>query len=282
MQEQQRVVRAYSEDTERPYFQIRYRLSLTGKELLADALSGNPMYGMNGMPSRGDRSESVSTTVSMAPGAAGSDVGIFGGFQGFGAENGDPTNRASRSRSLEFTNYMAADGPQTNFRPGQNGIFPESDHQSSYMDVDQMAELRRSRSAGTASEFQLNRGAPAIPVEDLHNPNSHFQDIAQSYPELATEFSGLVTCLNSKNVRKYRVGQPYRKGVIIGIDDEQGKIIVYQRNLPMGTLVVMHSKPHARYEKGYTVQNIQGRVLGTVHAMDRVQNLLVVNTSAAL
>lgn len=288
MQEDSRVVRCYSEDTERPYFQIRYRLSLTGKELLADALSGNPTFGLMG--GRPARSESVSTTVSMAPNGA-QDPSVFGGgygFNGIHSIGGDEqvTNRMSRSRSLEGPNspgnymndFSGFQGSGYRFPP-PHGSFPESDG-NSHMDIDsnQVHELRRSKSAGTASEFHMNRGAPAISMEDLQN----VKNLEEMYPEFAPEFRGLVTCLNSKNVRKYRVGQPYRKGVIIGIDEEQGKIIVFQRNMPVGTLVVMRSDDTNRYEKGYTVQDIQGRILGTVHAIDRMQKLLVVNTSAAL
>lgn len=49
--------------------------------------------------------------------------------------------------------------------------------------------------------------------------------------------------------------------------------------MPKGALVVLKTRNASRYEKGYPVTNVQGIVLGTVHAIDHVQNLLVVNTS---
>ena len=51
--------------------------------------------------------------------------------------------------------------------------------------------------------------------------------------------------------------------------------------MPKGALVVLKTRNASRYEKGYPVTNVQGIVLGTVHAIDHIQNLLVVNISRA-
>ncbi len=286
MQEQQRTVRAYSEDTERPYFQIRYRLSLSGRELLAAALDAPQSGG-----GRSARTDSVATTVTT----------IHEG-QALEEEEKGAGQRISRSRSLEAPsdNSTVADladitsnmpgTPRTNNRKtshqvsGQQQLNPFFSEHAGEADAemeaaDDIPALRRTRSAGSPAELQMARGAPALPTQDLYLADAHVKGLKEAYPQLVPELRGLITCLNSKNVRKYRVGQAYRKGVVIGIDEPQGKIIVYAKTLPGGTLVVMRSDSVARYEKGYLVQDVQGRQLGCVHAIDYQQGLIVVNTS---
>jgi len=286
------VVRCYSEDTERPYFQIRYRLSMTGKELLAQALNGGPPEG-----ARARRSSSVCTTATLpgilehhvnGPGA-GEDV------QMTDAPDAKIQNRTSRTRSMGATNdteigvqltdfpSQAPGTPRSNYRRGQQKRFSQNVENQNYENAASSTcddgGMRRTMSAGNDDEFQLHRGAPPIPIASLYDKEDHLRQLREVYPQLGSEFRGLVTCLNSKNVRKYCIGQNYRKGVVIGIDEVQGKIIVFQKNMPIGTLIVMHTGDPSRYEKGYAVQDVQGRMIGTVHAIDHSQKLLVVNTS---
>lgn len=69
-------------------------------------------------------------------------------------------------------------------------------------------------------------------------------------------------------------------GVIVAIDEEQRKIVVYHANMPRGALILVTTENAHRYEKGYPVEDAEGQSLGCVHAVDRVQNMLVVNTQA--
>jgi len=280
MQESGRVIRCYSEDTERPYYQIRYRLSLTGKELLANALGDGS--GEDG-PGRAVRSSSVSTTVSSSDNV---DVEM-GGIESRLLRSRSvesPSGKANDAKLLSFSNATPGT-PRSRHQKGQKIFIPTIDEHSTEMDLDHPAidpqGLRRSKSAGTELELHLHRGAPAIPIESLYSSDENLKSLKDTYPQFVAEFRGLVTCLNSKNVRKYRVGQSYRKGIVIGIDTVQGKIIVFQKDMPIGSLVVMRSANASRYEKGFTVQDVQGRTIGTVHAIDQQQNLLVVNTANA-
>jgi hypothetical protein len=285
MQEQQRTVRAYSEDTERPYFQIRYRLSLSGRELLAAALD-TPAQSGGG---RSARTDSVATTVTTIHENLAMDEEEKGTGQRIYRSRSleAPSDNSTVSDLADITSNMPGT-PRTNNRKaaGQQSPNPFSLTQAGEADAemeaaDDVPALRRTRSAGSPAELQMARGSPALPTEDLYLADAHVKGLKEAYPQLMNEFRGLVTCLNSKNVRKYRVGQAYRKGVVIGIDEPQGKIIVYAKNLPGGTLVVMRSDSVARYEKGYLVQDVQGRQLGCVHAIDHQQGLLVVNTSTS-
>jgi hypothetical protein len=78
-------------------------------------------------------------------------------------------------------------------------------------------------------------------------------------------------------VAKYRIGQAYKRGTIIGIDEELGKIVVFHKDMPPGALTVLKSNDASRYEKGFSIADAQGHELGIVHAVDRRQNLLVLN-----
>jgi hypothetical protein len=67
--------------------------------------------------------------------------------------------------------------------------------------------------------------------------------------------------------------------VVVGIDDDHGKIIVYNEQLPRGALTVLRTNNAGRYDRGFVLEDTRGVFLGMVHALDRVQNLLVLNTS---
>jgi hypothetical protein len=125
--------------------------------------------------------------------------------------------------------------------------------------------VRRTKSLATMTEIELSRSAPALPLSRL-GPN-------------VESLQGFVTCLNSRNVTKYKVGQKYRDGVIVGIDDEHGKLIVYNAALPQGSLTVMKTRDASRYDRGFLVEDSTGAPIGTVHARDVVANILVVNTT---
>lgn len=132
--------------------------------------------------------------------------------------------------------------------------------------------VRRVKSSSTMREVELNRTAPAPSKAALQQPTVKIAD-AELLP-------GFVTCLNSRNVSKYRKGQKYRDGLIIGIDEEHGKIIVYNENMPRGALTIIKTRDAGRYERGYQVEDVRGSSFGTVHAVDRESNLLVLNTGA--
>ena len=255
MEEERRRVRTYSEETSRPYYQIRYRLSVTGRELFTSGMEAPPSM---------DRRDSVFTTASME------------------LDDDEIHARSNRSSSVVVDNSAAH---EMNLFSGQVPGTPKSQFRQKNLDTNQTCEIkqqiRRSKSVGTVSDMELNRGAPPISKDNLLDSDLHWDHLKKSYPQLGSEFQGLVTCLNSKNVRKYKVGQRYRNGIVAGIDEEQGKIIVFQSELPTGVLIVLKTQDAARYEKGYAVMDAHGNTLGTVHAIDTMQRLIVLNTGGA-
>jgi hypothetical protein len=232
MQEEDRRVRAHSDHTGRPYFSINYKLSLSGRDLLAAALAECEPY---------DDADAAKT----------------------------PTLGHRRMSESELASgvkiqSMQEDAPGTpstnNFRLRKSPEAAPPSSSSSAQDTP-----RRTKSLGTMAEIELNRQAPALPVSRL---GAHVESL-----------QGFVTCLNSRNVQKYKVGQKYRDGIIVGIDDEHGKLIVYNAAMPQGTLTVMKTKDASRYDRGFLVEDSAGKALGTVHARDIVANILVINTT---
>mmetsp|Transcript_35449 Transcript_35449/g.43782 ORF Transcript_35449/g.43782 Transcript_35449/m.43782 type:complete len:287 (+) Transcript_35449:277-1137(+) len=279
MQEQTRMVRAISEDTERPYFRIRYRLSVSGRSMLQDALNGNlgrageysysnfnnddamevdeefGGYGFHGRPLRQRRSKSVivgKTTNNQ-----------FNNLGGFGFQTQPQTSELPTTpRTQHKMPHTAA------FSWDTNEFKNESEDKSPEETAPPPTGIKRTNSTGML-EMEVNRyGSPSVPLHQLRR-------------EEKSVLKGLVTCLNSKNVKKYSIGQRYRRGVIYGIDEEQGKIIVLHKDMPAGALCIMRSGNAKRYEKGYPVEDAFGNRLGTVHAIDRLQGLLVLNTTMA-
>jgi len=258
MQEEDRRVRAHSDHTGRPvrgtqiavaahtltllaqYFSINYKLSLSGRDLLAQALAETEPYDDPDAvktPSLGHRRMSESE-LSNTYGVA---------IQSLVEESpGTPKMASARLRK-------GADPISPSAVPPVPATLLAS------------SEPRRTKSLSTMSETELGRSAPAIPVSRLASN--------------AESLQGFVTCLNSRNVSKYKVGQKYRDGVIVGIDDEHGKLVVYNANMPRGTLIVVKTKDASRYDRGYVVDDSLGKPLGSVHARDTVANILVVNTT---
>lgn len=303
MQEQTRMVRAISEDTERPYFRIRYRLSVSGREMLQDALNGNlsraGQQHMNGngnamdideinvneyvnnymddvdvemmtaKPLRQRRSKSVvvGSTHSSNP----SMIMYQDQHQPIETSNLPTTPRTANQ--MPNTNMFSWDNNTQEFKNNDNEVNnnDETENRSSINDSNNRSRMKRTNSAGML-EMEVNRyGSPMVPLHHLKHeirPNSMLSQ-------------GLVTCLNSKNVKKYTIGQPYRRGVIYGIDEEQGKIIVLHKDMPAGALTIMRTGNAKRYEKGYPVEDAKGNRFGIVHAIDRIQDLLVLNTTTA-
>mmetsp|Transcript_16422 Transcript_16422/g.18579 ORF Transcript_16422/g.18579 Transcript_16422/m.18579 type:complete len:313 (+) Transcript_16422:482-1420(+) len=283
MQEQHRVVRAVSEDTERPYFRIRYRLSVSGREMLQDALSGNlaptgqffDAMEVDESKDFDDEKEFSNSRRYMKQQRRSKSV-IVGG---------------SKNRTFRSTDENLDDSFQMHVETSDLPTTPRSQHKIpenvsfswSSQEFKDTAEsdtkptstepigVKRTNSMGML-DMEVNRyGSPVMPLHQLRYEMKREPVMAK----------GLVTCLNSKNVKKYTIGQRYRRGVIVGIDEEQGKIIVLHKNMPAGALSLVRSGNAKRYEKGYSMEDAQGRRLGTVHAIDRLQDIVVINTTTA-
>lgn len=275
MQEQQRMVRAISEDTERPYFRIRYRLSLSGKELLADALSGgnahHSMYSDSMMDLDGEAGMFSDQPLRQRH----SKSVIVGGT----SRQNNTGGMSIPFQSMPQVSEMPGT-PRSQYKMPETATFSwdtktfdnDSEQNLEESDASQRRTsngIKRTNSTGML-EMEVNRyGSPCVPLHQLQHEAK--EDNLRS--------KGLVTCLNSKNVKKYSVGQRYRRGIIFGIDEEQGKIIVLHKDMPAGALCIMRTGNSNRYEKGYPVEDARGNRLGTVHAIDRHQDLIVLNTS---
>ena len=270
MEEEQRRVRAHSDHTGRPYFSINYKLSLSAKDLLALALEEMEVI---------DTDFGEPTPLPPPPPHPASSVSQR---RNSGFDNSD-----SWLKIVEL-NERAPGTPTSQYRKRTNGTggstvthIPLSSDQNSSKTSKKNTQnsatdktVRRIKSASTMAEIELNRTAPA-------NPAAFQTGISENKVTVQTQnmLPGFVTCLNSRNVAKYNVGQRYRDGVVVGIDDDHGKIIVYNENLPRGALTVLKTRDAARYDKGFVLEDVRGQFLGTVHAVDRVQNLLVLNTT---
>lgn len=237
MEEKRRVVRAVSEDTERPYFRIQYNLSLSGRDLFGEALN---------LTSQADSFEQDNMEMESRFAEKRRSKSVHGLMV-----RNDRLNQ-------EFVSSSTPRGKHAKFAHHLPSL-PEDTK------VDSNETMKRTRSVGNL-DVEVNRyGCPKLEPENLHR-----EDLGM----------GLITCLNSKNIKKYTVGQSYRRGVIVAIDEEQRKIVVYHANMPRGALILVTTENAHRYEKGYPVEDADGHVLGCVHAVDRVQNMLVVNTQA--
>ena len=141
--------------------------------------------------------------------------------------------------------------------------------------------VRRSKSAAGATEMGVFReGDPGTGLFDISTGSGRMSSSIHATATIHSNLqTGLVTCLNSKNTAKYRVGQPYRSGFIVGIDTRLNKIIVYCPHLPPGSLLIMRSSSASKYDRGFEVCTPHGKFMGLVHAIDDVQNLVVVNTA---
>lgn len=281
MEEQRRTVRAVSYDTERPYYTINYALPFAGREMLADALEAD---------NNAEEAMCVDST-----GAVDDDR--------FRHVPGQEFGRVQRSRSAAAPNELGvaaneleeleSDMPGTprtqNRRSCKAGFDPfnrKVQRQQATNGTDSSNDVHasrytRSRSVATAAELEVNRSAPPLSRDALlgygNNNNNNNNDGSQGPVPLLSVQHGLVTCLNSKNVGKYRIGQSYKRGTIIGIDEELGKIVVFHKDMPPGALTVLKSNDASRYEKGFSITDSQGNELGMVHAVDRRQNMLVLN-----
>jgi hypothetical protein len=175
------------------------------------------------------------------------------------------TERAPGTPTSQYRERKRTVGPPT------TSHIPATVQESKKSNATQDKSVRRTKSAMTMADIELNRTAPVANISfALNEPQ---KEPAQNM------LPGFVTCLNSRNVGKYKVGQRYRDGVVVGIDDEHGKIIVYNENMPRGALTVLKTRDAGRYDKGFVLEDVRGQFLGTVHAVDRIQNLLVLNTA---
>lgn len=169
MEEKRRMVRAVSEDTERPYFRIQYKLSLSGRDLFGEALNLNSTAGEDG-----------------ADAAA---------MEGRFAEK----RRSKSVHGLMVRNdrmdhqFVSSSTPRGKHSRMAHPLpsLPEDTK------VESQETMKRTRSVGNL-DVEVNRyGCPRLEPENLHK-----EDLGM----------GLITCLNSKNIKKYTVGQSYRRG----------------------------------------------------------------------
>ena len=255
MEETIRLVRAHSDETQRPYYTIRFNLSLEGRSLFASAqqqaeTAAAAVEAIHRPQMR--RSVSAGNLDSATNGAI--NVGLREALDGMPST---PQRGGGRKR---WRQERPSPAPITAVPPGP--------------------VLRRSQSAATQEQFALFRSAPAParPATDAAHGAGWMPQALQQHKARGKAF--FVTCLNSKNVAKYSVGQRYRKvGVVVGIDAELGKIIVASDVLPASALVCMRTRRAARYERGHEMCDVRGNAIGTVHAVDRIHNLVVVNTA---
>ena len=282
------MVRAYSHETERPYYDIKFRLDLEslGKELFQNGhLRGGlaAAHHRRGLSSRSAFSSGTTSSFDASP--------------RYGSVRMPVVNRAMRRCNSESvrpgqsmnidTLESALEGEGSVLRSPRAGIRRKQlggqriDHRSreemaaveSGFSNMHVAGVRRSKSAAGPKEMGVYRESEVGSLFDFSNSNTATATVHSSLQ------GGLVTCLNSKNTAKYRVGQPYRSGFIVGIDTRLNKIIVYCPHLPSGALMIMRSSSAAKYDRGFEVTTPRGKYMGLVHAIDDLQNLIVVNTS---
>ena len=285
MQETGRRVRTESDDTKRPYFSVNYKLSLSGRDLLALAFEE-----ANGAsrPSSPGASLSVADELHLQRRASDltgiGHVGLGGSSSAaVNARRLDLADLGSESGAILDADAVAALAPGTPKGASQRRKVTGNKSQSPPVPKrtdlaapggDGEKTVRRIKSSATMREVELNRTAPPAPKALLQQPTLKIAD--------AELLSGFVTCLNSRNVGKYKKGQRYRDGLILGIDEDHGKIIVYNDQMPRGALTILKTRDAARYERGYQVEDVRGKCFGTVHAVDRDANLIVLNTSVGV
>ena len=274
MEEEQRRVRAHSDNTGRPYFSINYKLSLSAKDLLALALDEMEVI---------DSDFGESTPLPPPPPPPSSSIAQR---RNSGFDSSDKLMKmvelAERVPGTPTGQYRerkrTVGGGTTTHVPGHQANQKKSNAPT------QDKSVRRTKSATTMADIELNRTAPVnrnIQPFQLGggNANNNNKNTGGGGVQTQNMLPGFVTCLNSRNVAKYKVGQRYRDGVVVGIDDDHGKIIVYNEHLPRGALTVLKTRDAGKYDKGFVLEDVRGQFLGTVHAVDRVQNLLVLNTA---
>jgi len=258
MEEEERRGRAHSDNTGRPYFSINYKLSLSAKDILALVL---------------DEMETIDTDMGEATPPSPPHTSSIGQRRNSGF---DPSDKLMKI--VELVAEKAPGTPTGQYRErkrtvgsGTTAHIPLNFPAGKKSNANEDKTVRRTKSASTMADIELNRTAPIVPG----------QFKTSSTPQVQTQnmLPGFVTCLNSRNVAKYKVGQRYRDGIVVGIDDDHGKIIVYNEYLPRGALTVLKTRDAGRYDKGFVLEDVRGQFLGTVHAVDRVQNLIVLNTS---
>ena len=257
MEEKIRLVRAHSDETQRPYYTIRFELSLEGRSLFANAQQQSEVAATAAATAHAR--PQLRRSISAGNLDSGRHDAINAGLRE--ALDGMPSTPKRGGGRKRWRQERAAPAPL------QGAAMPPAP-----------VNMRRSRSAATQEQLALFRSAPA-PVRAAGAAHG-----AGWMPQALSQHKGFfVTCLNSKNVAKYSVGQRYRKvGVIVGIDHELGKIIVASDQLPASSLVCMRTRRAARYECGHEMLDVRGNSIGTVHAVDRIHNLIVVNTTPGL
>ncbi|KAH9260565.1 hypothetical protein BASA81_001032 [Batrachochytrium salamandrivorans] len=255
MEEQARRVRAHSDNTGRPYFSIDYTLSL--------AQSGDAAMGGGYMEiiehDNGEETPELYSPMLAPPSSSTAQ-----------RRNSEFTStdkvKLHTSADLLFSQKAPPGTPSSQHRKKAHQFTPREDP---VCEATLSLPVRRVKSATSMQDLELNRSAPPVSPFQASNRGVGDQNM----------LPGFVTCLNSRNVGKYKVGQRYRDGVVVGIDDDHGKIIVYNENLPRGALTVLRTQNADRYDRGFVLEDVRGGWLGTVHALDRIQNLLVLNTS---
>jgi hypothetical protein len=282
MEEQERRVRTNSNEMGRPYFSINYKLSLSGRDLLSLAFAE-----MSQQDEQQDGSVSAADEIALQRRA--SDLSSM--KQDLTMKEiveevtdnapGTPKSAHQKKKINNNNNSNNASNKKNNNNNGNNNngnnnystttTTKDDNTQDELPTIADDKLLRKVKSSSGIREIELNRTAPAPTISSLT------LKVADGAGEM---LQGFVTCLNSRNVQKYRKGQKYRDGLIVGIDDEHGKIIVYNENLPRGALTIMKTKDSARYERGFQVEDLKGKPLGTVHAVDREANLIVLNSAA--
>jgi hypothetical protein len=175
MEEEGRRVRAHSKETGRPYYSINYKLSLSGRDLLSMALDEMEQI-------ETDKNGDATPPEPMRPQ---SDQRRNSGIE---------TSRLSVS-TVDLVASQAPGTPTSQFRRKQlNHDFSPAPAAA----VEPELARRRTRSDSTI-DFELNRSAPRATFDPNPRPSAS--------PENQSMLPGFVTCLNSRNVGKYKVGQ---------------------------------------------------------------------------
>lgn len=256
MEEQARRVRAHSDNTGRPYFSIDYTLSL--------AQGGDATGGYMEIIEHDNGEATPELFSPMLPPPQSSTAE---------RRNSEFTStdkvKLQTSADLLFSQKAPPGTPSSQHRKKPHQFTPREEPAC---ELASGPPVRRVKSATSMQDLELNRSAPAVSPFQVSSHRTSDQNM----------LPGFVTCLNSRNVGKYKVGQRYRDGVVVGIDDDHGKIIVYNEHLPRGALTVLRTQNADRYDRGFVLEDVRGGWLGTVHALDRVQNLLVLNTSVGV
>ena len=134
--------------------------------------------------------------------------------------------------------------------------------------------------AGGGAGLSINVGSGSTATGDAYLDAQVTPGLMAARPAAAEpeqQWVGFVSCLNSKNLGKYRLKQTYRGGTIVAFDREQSKLVLMYKETPTGALMIVRSRDVAKYAVGQLLHSPDGRTRGLVHAIDRQQNLLVVN-----